>query len=92
MWERAVRGFEEIKGPDHPSTLEQLHNLGRIYKMRFRLAEAEATLERAFEGTMRALGSDDSLTQRIGRDLALLYENLGQMDEVMQVYERLGMA
>ncbi|KAJ6186207.1 hypothetical protein N7519_007508 [Penicillium mononematosum] len=92
MWERAVRGFEEIKGPDHPSTLRQMHNLGRIYKMQFRLAEAKATLERAFEGAMRALGPEDSLTQRIGGDLASLYENLGQMDEVIQVSERLSLA
>jgi tetratricopeptide (TPR) repeat protein len=84
MWERAVRGFEEIKGPDHPSTLGQLHNLGRIYKMRSCLALSER-----LRGAMRALGPDDSLTQRIGQDLALLYEALGQMEEVMQVNERL---
>lgn len=89
MWERAVRGFEDIKGPDRPSTLSQLHNLGRICQMPSRLAEAEATIERALEGMMQALGPDGPLTQTIVQGLALLYQNLGRMKEVMQVYDQL---
>ncbi|GLI74435.1 hypothetical protein PoHVEF18_002676 [Penicillium ochrochloron] len=89
MWERAVRGFEDIKGPDHPSTLSQLYNLGRIFQMLSRLAEAEATLERAFEGMMQALGPDGPLTQTIVQGLVLQFQNLGRMKEVMQVYDQL---
>ncbi|CAI6089334.1 unnamed protein product [Clonostachys chloroleuca] len=89
FWETALRGFERVNGEDHRSVLGQMGNLGRVYKMQFRLDEAEAILKLGFERSMRALGPQDSLTQKIGQDLILLHENQEQSEEAGKISDLL---
>ncbi|KAK2765043.1 hypothetical protein FQN54_008742 [Arachnomyces sp. PD_36] len=88
LWERSAEGYEKIHGTDDTTTLGELHNLGRIYKMVSRLGDAEDMLETCFERCMATLGTDESLTQRVATDLVSLYEDQDQPSKLQSVYER----
>ena len=46
MSKRALNGKEKALGPDHPSTLGAVHNLGLFFKNQGRLVEAETMYQR----------------------------------------------
>jgi hypothetical protein len=41
MYQRALAGYEKALGPDHPSTLGTVNNLGRLYQAQGKPKEAE---------------------------------------------------
>jgi tetratricopeptide (TPR) repeat protein len=56
MTRRALKGFEDILGPKHTSTLDTVNSLGNLYSDQGKLAEAEAMYDRALQGYEDALG------------------------------------
>ena len=56
MYERALRGYENVLGPNHTSTLDIVNNLGLLYSDQGKLKGAEAMYQRALAGTEKTLG------------------------------------
>ncbi|ERT02856.1 hypothetical protein HMPREF1624_01159 [Sporothrix schenckii ATCC 58251] len=82
MYQRALQGYEKGLGPDNPSTLSTVNNLGLLYSAQGRLPEAEAMLQRALQGFEKAFGPDHRLTLTTVNNLGLLYEERGRLPEV----------
>ena len=67
---RARKLREEILSESHPSTLESMHSLANVLRLRKRPAEAEQLLGQVLERRRRILGEDDADTLRCMNDLA----------------------
>jgi hypothetical protein len=50
MYERALKGYEAALGPEHPTTLSIVNNLGILYQNQGKLGEAEQMYKRALKG------------------------------------------
>jgi tetratricopeptide (TPR) repeat protein len=48
---------EKVLGPEHPDVAQSLNNLGELYRIQGRYAEAEPLLKRALAIRERVLGS-----------------------------------
>ena len=59
IYQWALQGFEEVWGPDHPSTLDTVTNLGLLYWRQGRLKKAEEMFQRSLQGYEKALGPMD---------------------------------
>ena len=76
MYERALRGYEEVLGPTNRSTLDMVDSLSSLYFKQDKLGEAEKMFERALRGYEERLGSDR--VQRYRPALNIL-ESLGDL-------------
>ncbi|RYN56964.1 hypothetical protein AA0117_g13226 [Alternaria alternata] len=76
MYERALRGYEEVLGPTNRSTLDTVDSLSSLYFKQDKLGEAEKMFERALRGYEERLGSDR--VQRYRPALNIL-ESLGDL-------------
>lgn len=88
MFERAFKGFEEIWGPEHPSTLDTVDNLGLIYTGQGRLQEAESMHQRALEGNEKVRGRENLSTISTVDSLACLYMRQGRLQDAEAMYRR----
>lgn len=64
----------------HPTTLDNLQNLGMTLVARGRLEEADMALRRAWAGRQVLLGHDHPMTLRSHRDLRLALQRRGRKD------------
>jgi tetratricopeptide (TPR) repeat protein len=62
MYGQALQGYQKELGPEHMWTLDTVYNLGNLYKIQGKLAEAEQIYERALDGYEKALGADNVTT------------------------------
>ncbi|KAL3479409.1 hypothetical protein BJX99DRAFT_222567, partial [Aspergillus californicus] len=69
MFQQALAGYEKVLGPDHPSTLYTVNNLGLLYKDKGKLKEAEQVFQQALAGFDKALGPDHSVTRMVADNL-----------------------
>ena len=92
MYQRALQGKEEALGPDHPSTLDSVNNLGLLYKSQGKLGEAEKMYQQALQGYEKALGLEDVARSRPAlntiRNLGDLFAAQGYLDEAIKMYSR----
>ncbi|KAF7508034.1 hypothetical protein GJ744_009616 [Endocarpon pusillum] len=88
MHQRALAGTEKALGPDHPSTLITVDNLGLLYYDQGKLDEAEQMYMRALAGSEKVLGPDHTSTLSTVNDLGSLYYQQGKLDEAEQMYIR----
>jgi tetratricopeptide (TPR) repeat protein len=79
---------EKALGPDHPSALETVNNLGVLYKDQGKLANAEEMYERALRGKETALGPDHPSTLDTVNNLGVLYKDQGKLADAEEMYER----
>ena len=56
MHRRDLEGSEKVLGPEHPSTLTSISNLGSVLSSQGKYEEAEAMHRRALEGDEKVLG------------------------------------
>ena len=75
MDQRALVGNEKAYGPDHPSTLTSVNNLGVLYKDQGKLKDAEEIFQRVLVGYKKALGLDYTSTLATVSNLGLLYKD-----------------
>jgi tetratricopeptide (TPR) repeat protein len=78
---------EEALGPDHPSTLDTVDHLSKLYR-RQRLDEAEQMYQRALIGKEKALGPDHPSTLDVVYNLGEIYRDQGRLEEAEQMYRR----
>jgi tetratricopeptide (TPR) repeat protein len=88
MFKRALRGYEEARGPTHTSTLASVLGLGTLYTDQGKLGEAEQMYERALRGYEEALGPTHTSTLQTVNNLGCLYLNQGKLSKAEQMYER----
>jgi len=77
LYEKALEGFERLVGPEHPSTVSVVNNLGTLLYTQQKLGDAQQMYERALVGRERVLGPQHVRTlntcQHLGT-LALLQD------------------
>jgi tetratricopeptide (TPR) repeat protein len=88
MYERALKGYEKVFGPEHTSTLITVNNLGSLYTTLGKLDEAEKMYERALKGYEKAFGPEHTSTLNTVNNLGNLYKTQGKLDEAEKMYER----
>lgn len=88
MYERALEGYEDIWGPEHPSTLNTAHNLGLVYQGQGRLQQAESMYQRALEGCEKVWGLEHLSTLNTVGCLGDLYMGQGRLQEAEAMYRR----
>jgi hypothetical protein len=83
MMNRVVRGFEKKIGPEHALTLRAFFDLGRIYIIEGREAEAEHMCKRALQGhkTKTNFGTDHWVTRQVAISLRRFYRQCGKLDK-----------
>jgi hypothetical protein len=69
MYQRALRGKEDVPGSSHKETLETVASLGNLYIDQGKLLEAEYMYKWAFEGFVEVLGHRNALTQQTSKKL-----------------------
>eukprot|EP00741_Cyanophora_paradoxa_P013061 tig00020675_g12614.t1 len=83
--------FEEIVGPEHPSTASALHELGRLHMEQGDLYAARLFLERALAIRRRVLGDQDALVAQTAASLAELLTAAGEREAVDALVQALYM-
>jgi tetratricopeptide (TPR) repeat protein len=73
MYQRALRGYEKARGPEHTSTLDTVNNLGNLYKNQGKLADAEQMYQRALRGYEKAWGPEHTPTLDTVNNLGAFY-------------------
>ncbi|SLM37823.1 beta transducin-like protein het-e4s [Lasallia pustulata] len=91
MYRRALEGYEKAWGPEHPSTLNTVNNLGILCKDQGKMAEAEAMYRRALEGREKAWGPEHTSTLDTVNNLGVLYKDQGMMAEAEAMFRRVRM-
>ncbi|KAK3617870.1 hypothetical protein LTR22_026575 [Elasticomyces elasticus] len=91
MYLRALRGYKEVLGPKHITTLATLatlYNLGIFYSHQGKTQEAEGMYLRALRGYEEAWGPKHTSTLGTVKNLAILYKEQGKMKEAKEMYLR----
>jgi eukaryotic-like serine/threonine-protein kinase len=81
LGERVVELRREAAGPEHPSTLEAIHNLGYAYRYDHRLSLAEPLWREVMETRLRLFGPDDHASQESIYTMGILMGDLGRSGE-----------
>jgi tetratricopeptide (TPR) repeat protein len=82
----ALAGYEKALGPEHPSTLDTINNLGGLYADQGRLVDAEAMYNRALAGYEKALGPEHMSTLDTINNLGDLYPDQGRLVDAEAMY------
>jgi tetratricopeptide (TPR) repeat protein len=88
MYLQALEGYEKAWGPEHPSTLKTVNNLGILYRNQGKMVEAEKMSLRALEGYEKAWGPEHTWTLDTVNNLGVLYKDQGKMVEAEKMYLR----
>jgi tetratricopeptide (TPR) repeat protein len=88
MLKKALRGYKEVLGLNHTSTLEIFNNLGNIYADQGKLDKAEQIYEKVLQGYKEVFGLNHASTLNTFNNLGTLYAEQGKLGEAEQMYER----
>ncbi|MCJ1360228.1 MAG: hypothetical protein MMC33_010231 [Icmadophila ericetorum] len=88
MYQRALKRYEKVWGPEHTSTLSTINNLGLLYSDQSKLKEAEEMCQRALKGKEEAWGPEHTSTLDTVNNLGNLYKNQGKLKEAEEMYQR----
>jgi len=88
MRRRVVQRYEEVLGPDHPKTINALHNLGMVLDEQGKLHEAVAVLQLALEGREKVLGPEHPDTLRTVNMLGCSCLQLKRVDDAEPLLRR----
>jgi tetratricopeptide (TPR) repeat protein len=79
---------EQVLGPEHPSTLKSLNNLGVLYRNQGKYEQAEPLYQRALATCERVLGPEHPDTAQALSNLANLYYVQGKYEQAEPLYQR----
>jgi tetratricopeptide (TPR) repeat protein len=88
LYVRALKGFEEVRGPNHTSTLDTVNNLANLYYKQGKMKEAEEVHLRALKGKEEVWGPKHTSTLDTVNNLGVLYADQGKMKEAEEMYLR----
>jgi tetratricopeptide (TPR) repeat protein len=81
LYGRALEGYEEKLGPEHPDTLSTVQNLAVVYQDLGRYEEAEQLCHRALEGREEKLGPMHPATLSTIQSLAAVCRDRGRYED-----------
>jgi tetratricopeptide (TPR) repeat protein len=87
LYVRALKGYEEVWGPKHTSTLGTVNNLAGLYKNQGKMKEAEEMYVRALKGYEEAWGPKHTSTLDIVFNLGNFYRDKGVPAKARQMYD-----
>ncbi|WP_416984492.1 FxSxx-COOH system tetratricopeptide repeat protein [Streptomyces sp. T028] len=87
LLQRALAGWAEVLGDDHPSTLRIRSNLARVYESAGQPGRAVPLLEQTLADSVRALGKDHVITGAVRNNLAYAYRSAGDLERAIQLFE-----
>ncbi|EGN94865.1 hypothetical protein SERLA73DRAFT_162897 [Serpula lacrymans var. lacrymans S7.3] len=87
IFHQTLRCREQRLGPEHPDTLDSVHNLASAYNSLGRYGEAESLYGRALTGREK-LGFGHPSTLETVNNLALVYRSQGKFSEAEMLSER----
>jgi tetratricopeptide (TPR) repeat protein len=85
---QALQGREKTLGPDHESTLDTIHNLGKLYAGQGKMMAAEEMCQWALRGREKTLGPEHTSTLATVNNLGLLYAEQGRIAAAEEMYLR----
>ncbi|RII17513.1 hypothetical protein CUC08_Gglean002353 [Alternaria sp. MG1] len=88
MHRRALKGYEDALGREHPDTLTSVSQLGSALEGQGKCEEAQAMYRRVLEGSEKVLGRQHPDTILIVNDFGLLLERQGKYDEAEAMHRR----
>lgn len=92
IFRSVLRGRERALGPDHPDTLDSLHELGRTISAQGRHQEARTLFEDLVRKREDIAGGDNPRTLAAAHELATELRYVGALEEafrrIQHVYER----
>ena len=88
MYERALAGFEEMKGVDHVETLLVVNSIGCLYVDMGDLDEAKEHFQRALRGREVALGLDHPDTLHTLNNLGALAKKQMRYPDALELYQK----
>jgi|GEM_PF-791091 len=86
LYREALEIAERTLTPEHPETLQTLHNLAQLMQTAGRHQEAEALLRRTLEARRRTLGDDHPATLTTISNLAVSLRAMDRLDEAEPLY------
>ena len=86
MRDRLLEAQERLLGPEHPSTLTTVGNLGLLYDYKGDYEQAEAYYTRCLEARERLLGPEHPDTLATVGNLGLLYSNKGDYEQAEGIH------
>eukprot|EP00808_Paulinella_micropora_P021924 g17786.t1 len=86
---QALKGREELLGPEHESTVMVQRDLARVLCVDQKLAEAEPLFRKVLESTEKILGKDHLQTLAAVSALAKVMDDQGKLPEAEVLYKRL---
>ena len=75
-------------GPEHPSTLTSVNNLGLVLQRQGKYEEAEAMHRRDLEGSEKVLGPEHPSTLTSVNNLGSVLESQGKYEEAEAMHRR----
>ena len=85
---RAADLRAEHRGPDHPDTLDALHNLARTYYVAGRRAEAIKLFQQVYDQRRAKLGATDPDTLATLHNLAVVYRAASNFPEAIKLFQQ----
>lgn len=77
-----------IEGPLAQTTLRALDDLGRLYVLQEKYEKATDYFSRAWKGKAQAWGPDHNFTLDTVRQLGLLYQKMGRLNEALELHRK----
>ena len=88
LYLRCMEASERLLGPEHPSTLITVGNLGLVYSNKGDYEQAEAYFQRCLEASERLLGPEHPSTLTTVGNLGLLYSDKGDYEQAEAFFKR----
>lgn len=82
-----IKVRKEVLGPEHPETLQSMHNLASTYRRLARSEEALTLFLESLNISKRVLGSEHAETLHILNGLAWTYTDLAQYEEASRIHQ-----
>jgi tetratricopeptide (TPR) repeat protein len=89
MYEKALRGREQVLGMQHHETLDTTHNWGVLLQSQGKFSRSKELLQRSMLGREKNLGFNHPLTLNSAYALAQVLRAEGSLDEARQLYTRI---
>ncbi|HZU03769.1 MAG TPA: tetratricopeptide repeat protein, partial [Ktedonobacteraceae bacterium] len=87
LFQRALRIWEQLLGPEHPNVAYPLNDLATLYVEQGKYRQAEPLYQRALRIREQRLGPEHPLTQRVRRDYASFLRVMGREVEARKLEE-----
>jgi tetratricopeptide (TPR) repeat protein len=87
-YQRALDGYENTLGKDHPNALDTVHNMGLVFFDQGEYGKALEWYQRALDGRENTLGKDHPFTFNTILNMGSIFSNQGEYGKALEWYQR----